>query len=622
MPKSALDRPEYLHLQQSIHKAEVDFNYTFYFPLDKEYQYLFPRGVPKEQSFEGSRPPLWYFVEKCMVDNRLEAFKNGQLDQELAKEGLVLEPRVQAPKFPPKRTENQAKYQVTPGKEDDPALDDQGSTPASGEKLQPDLVVQQQRSPQVKPHVPGLSDFNRDFIVELSPDPELARQARDSLEEDDEVMLNIKDNEPESGEISENSSPAYGGDGAGDLESGSEQQYHVDIRGDTGDITEDDDAMVGYADADQPVVLPEPMGSRAFVDHHPQSLAELSEEDLAMQIRYFYTTCDSQDLDLKILPVRCLVCAERGHTALQCPALTCAECGAYNAHFVPFCPKKKRCPKCRGQGHDQTECTSKLKLTASEIECNLCHDTGHTEDICELIWRTSGAPKPLNSSSQQLTYIYCYECGQRGHLGNDCTTRRPGKRMGTSTWSFSGKAQPTSQSMNSSKHGLSIKGKALPVSQVAKVSNRGLSIKGSATQRESEVIVLDSEEDDDSLVRPRVPAPTRNGQIRIETPMANRNQQASSLPSMHQPHHGGQGTNSSRMKALFPDGPYMYPNHPGTRSRPNPNYVPPPPREKPEQTQTRYPIRTNKWRNARTERSETYHPMPSAAQNAWKQHRI
>lgn len=626
MPKSAIDRPEYQQLHQLIHKAEVDFNYSFYFPLDKEYQNLFPRGVANEQSFEGSRPLLWYFVEKCMIESNLEAFKNGQLDQELAKEGLVLEPRKDASKFPQKGTENQAKPQAAPGDEHSPVLDSQEFIPTSIEKLRNDILFQQKQSPQIEPDIPGRSEFNEDFTVDLSPDPQLKPQAHDKSDENhDSVMLNLQDNGPESGEISEETSPAPRGNSADHMESGSEQQYAVDIRGDIDDSSEEDDAMVDYANADQPMGPPEPMSPH---NRGPESLIELNKGDLAAQLRYFYTTIKSQDLNLEMLHVRCLVCAKTGHVAPQCPALTCADCGAYNDHFVPFCPKKKKCQKCRVQGHDRSQCPSKLKLTASETECDLCHSTGHTEEICELLWRTSGLPKPLDNASQQLRYISCYECGKGGHLGNDCTTRRPGKKMGTSTWSFSGKAQPMNQSINLSRRGLSIKGKALPADHLAKAPSHGLSIKGTATQRQL-----------------KLAAPTRSGQIHIEAPMANENQ-AATLSSIHEPYQSGQGIGSNtsnnrdnrpgnpnipqrssraQARAIFNnpyDQPYMFPNHPGTRSRPNPNYVHPPPREKPEQTQTRYPIRTSKWRNARTHYAETYQPMPSAAQSAWKQHRI
>ncbi|KAL8819359.1 MAG: hypothetical protein Q9191_007752 [Dirinaria sp. TL-2023a] len=515
MPKSAVDHPECQQLQQSIHKAEVDFNYSLYFPLDKEYQHLFPREVPQQQSFEGSRPLLWYFVEKCMVESKLEAFKNGLLDQELEKEGLVLGPRKEAPKASHKGTDNQIKAQVIPTDIKSPALEHQSSIPASIERLRNDSLSEQEQHPQVEHDEPRRSEFNQGFVVELSPDPQLKPQALDKLDENgDSVMLNLEINEPESGEISEEKPLSFTGDGAGDMESDSEQ-YAVDIRGEIDDTTEEDDAMIEYANADRAMDQPKPMSPH---NRGPASLVELSKEDLDAQIRYFYTTSSSQDLNLEVLPVRCLVCAKTSHVAPQCPTLFCADCGAYNEHFLPFCPKKKKCQKCRGQGHHHSQCPSKLKLTASETECDLCHRTGHTEDICELLWRTSGLPMPLDNVSQQLRYLSCYECGRIGHLGNDCNTRRPGKKMGTSTWSFSGQAQHMSQSINLSKRGLSIKGKALPANQLAKASGHGLSIKGTATQRELKRMNLGSDEDgnsdgDGDFVRPKVPAPIRSGQI-------------------------------------------------------------------------------------------------------------
>lgn len=446
MPKSATHRPDYQKLQQSIHKAEVDLNYTYFFPLDREYLHIFQEGMPKDQSFDGPRHPLWHFFEKCMAEGKLQAFKDGQLDQELAVEGLILRPRIAMSKgsrYSPLLVERYNEHQKIPTESNGVALDE-GNHKQGSEKDQQVHVglALRNKSPQPEPKLQAQTEFNKGFTIALTPEPQFQRRGSDEAEESDSgVMLDIEDNDHESGEITEEDPPTHGGDGAGDEESDYELQYPVDIRGATGDTTDEDDAMQDYANADQATNRPEPTSPSTTFTRRPEYIHELSGDDFRAQIRYFYPTDTPETLDLGDFPIRCLVCAKIGHMAVECPALTCAECGAYNDHFVPFCPQKRKCAKCRGRGHDQSQCPSKLKLTASEIICDLCQDCGHTEDVCELIWRTSGLPKPLTMSNNRLRYIYCYECGKSGHLGNDCPTRQPGKRMGSRSWSLSGKAQ-------------------------------------------------------------------------------------------------------------------------------------------------------------------------------------
>ncbi len=604
VPKTGSTKHE--ELQQSIHIAEVDLAYTQYFPTeDKEYQHLFPPGVSGFKNMRMPRPPLWNFVEACMKDGRLEEFKHGELDKELAAKGLALQPRI--------LTSENLRLATTHKKR---------QQPVSHEHTTEDL--------------PPSKDDHQRFYVKLPPNPQLgSRNHNESDENDDCVLLNFETNEQESGEWSE-TAPMAEENRESHLMSGSQQRsYHspnrvVQMEEDRQewarsvpgrrDASNEVDAMVTYADADQAMRLPEQSNpqfqSTTVESSQPKTLADLGDEDLDAQLRYFYITHDPHDLDLRSIPIRCLVCVRAGHMAQDCEALTCADCGSYNDHFVPFCPQKMRCFRCRSQGHDAANCPSKLKLTASDIVCDLCQNRGHTEYECELLWRTSGPPTPLDKSDRRWKYIYCYECGRPQHLGNDCPVRKPGKRMGTGTWSLSGNTM-LNQPRNQSKNGLAIRGRA-------------------QQQQPPEPISIDSDSDEEvTFVRPKVPAPTNRGSIHIAPPSQSNTQDARRNP-MSDPYPGpqqlGYGNNSpqhvgdldayrqwsSAQRGFYnaSNEPYLHRGHPGTRSRPNPNYQPPRPPGPP--PPAKYSLRSQPERV----REETYRPMPSAGQNAWRQHRI
>lgn len=262
-----------------------------------------------------------------------------------------------------------------------------------------------------------------------------------------------------------------------------------DAHGDSDADSKTGDAMMDYSQSCPPIkdsnLLPQNAVSQ---ESRPQTLANLPPEALQLQRRYFHTTKTLNELDLNGL-VKCLVCAREGHLAEACERLTCAVCGKRNEHFSQHCPQRKRCQRCREIGHQSSNCHHKLAASRSEITCDWCQRVGHVEEECELLWRTSGRPWE-SEYSIRTTGLGCYECGGAGHLGNDCPTRRPGKPMGTSTWSSAGKYQTSSGSQD------------------------GMVIKGRAKRQES--IELDYGDDDSpNFIRPKIPAPTPRGQINI-----------------------------------------------------------------------------------------------------------
>lgn len=80
-------------IDQSIHETEVDINYTQYAPLAEKYISLYadePHGSEtkdqkrKASSKGASKPPMWYEVEKRMLEGgkRLKALREGRLSSE------------------------------------------------------------------------------------------------------------------------------------------------------------------------------------------------------------------------------------------------------------------------------------------------------------------------------------------------------------------------------------------------------------------------------------------------------------------------------------------------------------------------------------------------------------
>ena len=457
------------------------------------------------------------------------------------------------------------------------------------------------------------------------------RQTHDESSGDDRgVILNLDSDEHESGEISEgvalNSSASVNmvlGGASGDGQEEDPDPYKDEAEDDGGT-----DAMMNYSDSNS---INDPLrnrnGSVSVLNEKrlPRTLADLSPADLQLQLQYFYTTIDPQMVNGNNL-VRCLVCVKEGHTSDECKSLTCLTCHAHKDHFTQNCPTTRKCQKCRERGHDRQSCPYKLgRMSVDETECDLCQQHGHIEDDCELLWRTSGRPWESKTSRLKV-HLGCYECGKSGHLGNDCPTRHPRKPMGTSSWAiWSGEVRSVTGSR----------------------SNGGITIKGRAQQPKAAQV--DSSEDEQAnFYRSKVPPPARMGQIRVANDSFGR-YQGSSSTSINAPPRGGRyddrradqyrdtrdsyghyrGDNRRRSRSPQPPAPIRMGNikfrdgnhggYDGNYDEDYDSYKPPLPTEPP--PLTRAERRKGRRRGGAAGGEETYRPMPSAAQNAWKKHR-
>jgi hypothetical protein len=330
----------------------------------------------------------------------------------------------------------------------------------------------------------------------------------------------------------------------------------------------------------------------------PTVLSELEPDELKLQLRYFYLTQIPDRVDPSNL-VRCLVCAHEGHMAEVCSTLTCTVCGKYDQHLTKDCPHVKRCWKCRERGHQPLDCPYKVRrANQGPIVCDLCQRTGHAEDDCELIWRTSGRPWESDLTNQNIR-LECYECGRPGHLGNDCASRRPGKRLGTSSWSLSS------------------------ISQLFVEPEGGIMIKGRAQQQKA-IVLNDSDDDKGNFFRPKVPGPIRRGQIHIASQSFSRHS-TSRAPGDFDNREGrrdGEFSNSrdrGQYNLRPNDRRSISPHYAGRGSYRNSSFDQPPlPHEQP-------PGRTGTNPGHQASRpnraGESYRPMSSAARGAWIRHK-
>ncbi|KAG2754740.1 hypothetical protein P692DRAFT_201739981 [Suillus brevipes Sb2] len=160
-------------------------------------------------------------------------------------------------------------------------------------------------------------------------------------------------------------------------------------------------------------------------------------------VRYFDTEAE-EAAHAKPSRFVCKNCGAEGeHKTYECPIQVCLTCGARDEHSTRSCPISKTCYTCGMKGHIIKTCPnrfSRSKLTADTVDsCGRCGSNSHKMNECPTLWRiyqyvtdedrvqimqTREEKKKLEFGKGGEGYIAselcCYNCGNPGHLGDDC----------------------------------------------------------------------------------------------------------------------------------------------------------------------------------------------------------
>ena len=252
----------------------------------------------------------------------------------------------------------------------------------------------------------------------------------------------------------------------------------------------------------------------------------------------------------------------------------------------------------------------------NETTCELCHEVGHAEDSCNLVWRTF-IPRPSDLKKVPHLLVSCFGCGSSQHYGMDCRyrSRSNPKRAAAATFS--------------------LKNAELFVNDSSSFAAAlGLNPNANAGANASSGEIVGDYAD---FIRPKV---MRNGgegsQIRFgnnsfnNSPAFHAQSSATSQGAPYRPSYGPISYNqadayrpdygaSNRPLSTQHESPYPVYGHGSAAVQRRDSWHPPPPGP---------PLVSWHHGSLRTQgvgrgvSNQSYRPMPSAAKNAWKKHRV
>lgn len=163
------------------------------------------------------------------------------------------------------------------------------------------------------------------------------------------------------------------------------------------------------------------------VDDNPENL-----RDLRGQGRYFGIAVE--DGGIGEAEPKCNNCSQRGHLKRNCPHVICTYCGAMDDHYSQHCLKAIKCSNCSESGHYRSQCPHKWK----RVFCTLCNSKRHSRDRCPSVWRVYILKDENAKRTLPMHAFYCYNCGGKGHMGDECDSRRSSRVPNEDGSAFSG----------------------------------------------------------------------------------------------------------------------------------------------------------------------------------------
>lgn len=136
----------------------------------------------------------------------------------------------------------------------------------------------------------------------------------------------------------------------------------------------------------------------------------------------------------------CSNCHQRGHKRAHCPVVVCHLCGAVGDHYEAQCPVSMVCTNCGEKGHYRNQCPKRRRFNY----CTYCRSRAHATERCPNIWRSyiMHSKKLPAKQKYPANLIYCYNCGEKGHFGDDCPYPRVSRTPNINGSAFTGQNLP------------------------------------------------------------------------------------------------------------------------------------------------------------------------------------
>jgi len=143
----------------------------------------------------------------------------------------------------------------------------------------------------------------------------------------------------------------------------------------------------------------------------------------------------------KDVSTKCFRCGQVGHMAADCTndakATICPLCALPDQHDMRSCPLNRICFNCGIPGHINRECPIPRGSQPQRQVCSICCGSGHNRFQCprsdpstwasiqrDAICSVCGEKGHFQCTDLKwffgLEGVFCYNCGGKGHVGNQC----------------------------------------------------------------------------------------------------------------------------------------------------------------------------------------------------------